>query len=213
MKQYFDTSRLLKRINERFEDVDAFCEAASLDPVKFLEGLAENNLKASDIMQCVNALEIAPADVELYFFTKIDGTTPPGRPKVEIKKTTTPPMNPRYYTIAEAVTLLHVHRQTLHDRLRKGTLKGKLIGRTWRIYRDELFDNSSYIYFFDCMDENYGEKYLTPSQIDEIKNHKKHGDPMTEGDIIKIARDLEATLYRYDQSRTHSVCIYDCMDI
>ena len=213
MKQYFDNSLLLERINERFEDIDAFCEKAELEPVKFLKRLAEDNLTASDIMQCVDALEIAPEDVDRYFFTRSDTANPPGRPKVEIKKTTTPPMNNRYYTISEAVALLHIHRQTLHDRLRKGTLKGKLIGRTWRIYRDELFDNSSYIYYFDCLDENFGEKYLTPSQIDEIENHKTHGDPLTEGQIITIARNLEATLYRYDQTQTHSVCVYDCMDI
>ena len=213
MKQYYDTSKLLERINTRFEDIDAFCKAAKLNPVKFLEGLAESDLTAREIKKCVEVLEIAPDDVNLYFFTSSDTPSGAGRPPVEIKKTTTPPANNAYYTIAEAVKLLHVHRQTLHDRLRKGTIKGKLMGRTWRIYRDELFDNSSYLYFFDCMDAAYADRYLTPSQIDEITNGKKHGDPLKEEQIIKIAQNLEATLYRYDHERTHEVCVYDCMDI
>ena len=62
-----------------------------------------------------------------------------GRPRKENFVTSVPPRNGNYYTIAEAVELLGVHRHTLQARLRDGTLKGKLIGRTWRIYKDELY--------------------------------------------------------------------------
>lgn len=62
-----------------------------------------------------------------------------GRPFKDIPKTTTPPENGDYYTIAEAVGILGLHRHTLQAWLRTGRIKGKLIGRTWRIYRDELF--------------------------------------------------------------------------
>jgi excisionase family DNA binding protein len=68
-----------------------------------------------------------------------DGKHPGGRPRKAIPKTTTPPANSRYYTIAELEQITGLHRHTLQARLRDGTIKGKLIGRTWRIYPDELY--------------------------------------------------------------------------
>ena len=62
-----------------------------------------------------------------------------GRPFKDIPKTTTPPENGDYYTIAEAVEILGLHKHTLHAWLRTGRIKGKLIGRTWRIYKNELY--------------------------------------------------------------------------
>lgn len=63
-----------------------------------------------------------------------------GRPRKQIIKTTTPPTHADYYTVKEAVEILGLHRRTIEARLRDGTIKGKLIGRTWRIYKDELFE-------------------------------------------------------------------------
>lgn len=62
-----------------------------------------------------------------------------GRPKKPIVKTNVPPENGVYYTVREAVDLLGLHRRTIEARLRDGTIKGKLIGCTWRIYKDELY--------------------------------------------------------------------------
>ena len=132
-----------------------------------------------------------------------------GRPFKAVPMTTTPPENNRYYTIEEAVRLLGLHRHTLQARMREGAIKGKLIGSTWRIYRDELFDNSEYVYFFDCMDADFGDKYLTSSEINELSSGKR--EPLPEGQIIELARNLEATLYRYQKNdQTRGVCIYDC---
>jgi len=208
----YNYSPLLLKIDQKFKDIHKFCAVAELDPVKFLENIGDGDLTADDVNKCVKVLDIPQDEIGFYFF-RDDETwrRSKGRPKAEIRKTTTPPTNNRYYTISEASRLLNVHRHTLQARLRDGELKGKLIGRTWRIYRDELFDNSPYKYFFECNDAYFGDKYLTPSQINEIENHKKA--PLTEGQIIAIARNLEATLYRCDDQNKHEVCIYDCMDI
>ena len=214
-KQHFDTSELMKRINTKYGDFHKFCDAANLDPVDFLCALGDSDLTVDQIKQSAEALDILPDEIGFYYF-RIDETyRDPGRPKATIKKTTTPPANNRYYTISEAVQLLGVHRHTLQDRLRKGEIRGKLIGRTWRIYRDELFDNSPYVYYFDCTDAVYGDKYLSPAAIDEMENHKEagHGEVIPEGSIIAIARNIEATLYRCNSDKSNEVCIYDCMDI
>lgn len=62
-----------------------------------------------------------------------------GRPFKTIEKTSVPPENEHYYTISEAASILGLHRHTLQARLRDGTIKGKLIGRSWRIYKSELY--------------------------------------------------------------------------
>ena len=64
-----------------------------------------------------------------------------GRPfkDMSVYRTNTPPRNGIYYTTAEAVELLGVHRNTLQARLRDGTLRAKQISGEWRIYKDTLF--------------------------------------------------------------------------
>ncbi len=62
-----------------------------------------------------------------------------GRPIKEITKTTTPPKNGKYYTVSEAVEILGLHRHTIQARLRDGSIKGKLTGNTWKIYKDALY--------------------------------------------------------------------------
>lgn len=64
-----------------------------------------------------------------------------GRPfkDLSVYQTSTPPRNGVYYTVAEAVELLGVHRNTLQARLRDGTLKGKQISQEWRIYKSTLY--------------------------------------------------------------------------
>lgn len=132
-----------------------------------------------------------------------------GRPRKEFSKTTTPPAHVSYYTISEAAALLGVHRHTLQARLRAGTLKGKLIGRTWRIYRDELFDNSGFLYVFDCMDGVLGDKHLTPADVNQLQNGK--AEPLTEGELITIARNYEASLYRCKDNSDTGLCVYECI--
>ena len=62
-----------------------------------------------------------------------------GRPVKDIPKTTTPPKNGIYYTVTEAVELLGLHRHTIQARLRDGSIRGKLTGNTWKIYKDALY--------------------------------------------------------------------------
>jgi len=212
-KEYYDYSQLMNRIIDRFEDIHTFCGVAEFAPVEFLTDIGDGNLSVEEIRKCVDVLQIPHDEIGFYFFRTDDSRRAPGRPKKDIEKTTTPPRNNRYYTIAEFVQLSGIHRHTLQSRLREGKLKGKLIGRTWRIYRDELFDNSSYLYFFDCNDATFGEKYLTPIELDVMENHSDEPHPLTEGQIISIARNLEATLYRCNSDKSKEVCIYDCMDL
>lgn len=67
---------------------------------------------------------------------------PQGRPKIytpEKLQTTTPPKNGKYYTVPEVVEILGIHRHTLQSLLRNGTLKGKIIGGRWHIYKEALY--------------------------------------------------------------------------
>lgn len=43
-----------------------------------------------------------------------------------------------YFTVPEVASLTGCHIHTIQARLRAGTLKGKKLGGTWRIYRDSL---------------------------------------------------------------------------
>ena len=64
---------------------------------------------------------------------------PGGRPKKTLSGIVTQePTNGIYYTVDEAAALLGVHRRTVQARLRDGTLKGKKLSGTWKIYRDSL---------------------------------------------------------------------------
>ena len=64
-----------------------------------------------------------------------------GRPfkEMSVYQTNIPPRNGVYYTVAEAVAILGVHRNTLQARLRDGTLRAKRIGAEWRIYKDTFY--------------------------------------------------------------------------
>ena len=64
---------------------------------------------------------------------------PGGRPR----KTVTVDDVPRqtYYTVSEAANIAHVHPRTIRARLNDGTLRGKKLSGTWRIYPDSLFNN------------------------------------------------------------------------
>ena len=210
----YDMSLLQWKIRTKYKNMADFCKAAGVDYYDFKDELTKSDLSAEHIEKAAKALDILPAEIGLYFFTPTpDGR---GRPTKEITKTTTPPENNRYYTITEASELLHVHRHTLQARLRAGTLKGKLIGRTWRIYKDELFDNSDYYYYFDCEDGVFGERYMTPAEINQL--HTGNAATIHESQIIAIAKNLEAVLFRYERREkdfqatyTNGVCIYDCM--
>ena len=68
-----------------------------------------------------------------------EGKHPGGRPRKELSgKITQEPGNGVYYTVDEAAALLGVHRRTVQARLRDGTLRGKKLSGTWRIYKDSL---------------------------------------------------------------------------
>lgn len=64
---------------------------------------------------------------------------PYGRPRKAILQKAIPPKNGDYFTVAEASAILGLHKHTIQARLRDGTIQGKLIGRTWRIYKEELY--------------------------------------------------------------------------
>ena len=210
---HYDYHPLMQKLYSVYPDIHDYAAAAKADPVEFLKAIAESDLTADQIKTCAELLDIRPEEIDRYFFTQTTYVAKRGRPVKEIPMTTTPPEHINYYTVSEASQLIGLHKHTLQARLRDGSIKGKHIGRTWRIYRDELFDNRSYLYYFDCEDGIFGEQYLTPYEIDAIENHHKHPDPLFEGEIINIARNLEAVLYRYNSDKTNEVCIYDCMDI
>lgn len=74
--------------------------------------------------------------------------------------------------------------------------------------------NGRVYYNLDCMDADIGDRYLTAEQLQKATGA---ADPLSEKDIIKIAANYEATLYRYnrdaDGNYINQSCLYDCMDI
>lgn len=61
---------------------------------------------------------------------------PGGRPRKELTITDAPQRD--FFTVPEAAALTHSHVRTIQARLRDGSLKGKKLGREWRIYPDSL---------------------------------------------------------------------------
>ena len=66
-------------------------------------------------------------------------------------------------------------------------------------------------YLFDCMDGLLGDKLLTPAEVAEILRGRP--EDLTEKQLIQIAADYEATLYRqeYEAGKlTAEQKLYDC---
>lgn len=66
---------------------------------------------------------------------------PGGRPRKAVTLPAEAIPEQDYFTVAEAAALTNSHVRTIQARLRDGTLKGKKLGREWRIYRDSLFND------------------------------------------------------------------------
>ena len=64
---------------------------------------------------------------------------PGGRPRKSVTATNIPEQD--YFTVAEAANILGLHIHTVQARLRDETLKGKKLGKSWRIYRDSLVND------------------------------------------------------------------------
>ena len=73
-------------------------------------------------------------------------------------------------------------------------------------------EQKKYYYFFDCLDADLSEKYLTAQELGQMFTGRP--DPMPEKDIIKTAANYEATLYRYEFNEENNpineVILYDC---
>lgn len=65
---------------------------------------------------------------------------PGGRPRKVLTVPACAIPDAPYLTVPEAAALTHSHVRTIQARLRDGTLKGKKLSGTWRIYRDSLFN-------------------------------------------------------------------------
>lgn len=63
---------------------------------------------------------------------------PAGRPRKAIELQSDKLPQQPYFTVEEVAQLTGYHIHTIQARLRDGTLKGKKLGGTWRIYRDAL---------------------------------------------------------------------------
>lgn len=66
-------------------------------------------------------------------------------------------------------------------------------------------------YYFDCLDGDIGDKLLTAPEVSQII----YGRPadLTEAELISLAADYEATLYRQeykDDELTGEKVLYDC---
>ena len=68
-------------------------------------------------------------------------------------------------------------------------------------------------YYFDCLDGELGETYLTPSEINKLLYNVTEDLP--ESTIIRIAKEYEATLLRYEKTEAgdyiNETLLYDCL--
>lgn len=92
----------------------------------------------------------------------------------------------------------------------------------YTLLRDNVTDfmhyvttGNDYYYYFDCMDGELSERYFTPEELS--KTLYKNDEALTESQIIRIAKEYEATLYRYEKTQEgdyiNETLLYDCMDI
>lgn len=66
-------------------------------------------------------------------------------------------------------------------------------------------------YYFDCMDGLIGDKLLTAVEVSEILHGR--AEDLTEKQLIQIAANYEATLYRQEYTAgelTAEATLYDC---
>ena len=75
--------------------------------------------------------------------------------------------------------------------------------------RGEVLDGTYYL--LDCLDGIIGDKLLTPEGLHELMDGKS--ETYSEKEILSIARNYEASLYRYKYIKGREVdssCLYDC---
>lgn len=61
-----------------------------------------------------------------------------GRPRKEVQKHIKDLPDKEYFTVQEVVEFTGLHSKTIQARLRDGTLRGKKLGKSWKIYRESL---------------------------------------------------------------------------
>lgn len=66
-----------------------------------------------------------------------------GRPMKQITDYITELPDKDFFTVPEVAELTGLHVKTIQARLRDGTLKGKKLGGTWKIYRESLLNTKS----------------------------------------------------------------------
>lgn len=76
-------------------------------------------------------------------------------------------------------------------------------------------DDDNTLYYFDCLDGQVGERYMTLDELRETYHGANDSRQLTESDAVSIARNLEATLYRCTVEAgevVDSVTLYDPFD-
>ena len=97
--------------------------------------------------------------------------------------------------------------------------KRKVIEKYFELLAEQAQDNQAanveYFYFFDCLDGGLSDRYMTAADLNKLVNGIE--EPMKEKDIIKIAANYEATLYRYTMDSAgnpqNERLIYDPFDM
>ena len=95
--------------------------------------------------------------------------------------------------------------------------KKKAVKKFYELLEEQTIEagGTVYVYFFDCFEGDLCDRYLTACEINELLNGIY--SPMPERDIIKLAANFEATLYRYEKTPggdpINETCIYDCFNM
>ena len=91
--------------------------------------------------------------------------------------------------------------------------KKKFKAKFDELLAEQRAQEENYLYFFDCLDADIGEKYLTARRVTDLVIGTE-AETLTEPQIIKVAASYEATLYRFTKTNQggaeNRVCIYDC---
>lgn len=181
-------SELTNKIMQEHESIAAFCTAAGIvNTAEFEQELSKGDLSAEHIKKAAQALDILPEEIGFYFFR------PASDPTIE--------------------ELYKVYAQLTPENKKKAIAKyHELLAEQ---ERQEAQEQPVYYYFFDCLDGALADRYLTARELSQLV--KGAPDPMSEKEIKSIARNYEATLYRYTMDENgnpqNEQCIYDPFDM
>ena len=116
---------------------------------------------------------------------------------------------------AQEIAISDLSAQNIYKAVDALKIPVEEIGRYFFAPAPDPEPEPDYYYFFDCLDGTLSDRYLTARELAELTGAAS--DTLTEKEIKRIARNYEATLYRYtldgNGNPQNEHCIYDPFDM